>query len=70
MRGKIDFEQADILQFTFSIGKDLPRFVAATDCRAEEPEIGRLPRDQAETLSFDEQFRTFLHSLRDDAQSL
>src|SRR5215475_7090987 len=69
-RGDLDFEQAGVVKFTFRIRKDLSRCVAASDGRGEEPEFRRAAGNKAELLSLDQQFRAFLHALRDDTQRL
>src|SRR5580700_7457547 len=69
-RRNLDFEQASVLKITFGVRKDLSRSVAASHGGGEEPELRRAAGDKAELASLDQQFRAFLHALRDNAQRL
>src|SRR4051794_13450455 len=65
-----DFEQASVIKVTLGVGEDLSRRIAASYRGGEKPKLGRAAGDKAELASFDQQFRAFLHPLRDNTQCL
>src|SRR6266478_1989090 len=64
----LDFEHAGVLKFTFGIRKYLSRRVAASHGGGEESELRWTAGNKTELASLDQQFRAFLHALREDAQ--
>ena len=67
-RRQVYFKRSRLLQLTFGIRQDLTGSVAASVRRREEPEFGRVTGQKTEISSLDEEFRTFLHSLGNNAE--